>query len=100
MDEAIYHDELEGVTKLLGHLTKLDVENGNPGTLNKPEFTVCKSSQFVSLKSCSLQLKLSEAVWHQNKMLCHRMWCGVDWSIALKLHLSSVPSFLLTFLFL
>ncbi|KAK2189473.1 hypothetical protein NP493_106g07058 [Ridgeia piscesae] len=38
MDEVIYHNQLDGVTKLLGHLTKLDVENGNPGTLNKLEF--------------------------------------------------------------
>ena len=40
MDEVIYHNQLDGVTKLLGHLTKLDVENGNPGTLNKLEFQV------------------------------------------------------------
>ena len=37
-EEALYHAQLQTISHMLNHLTKMDVEKGNPGSLTKDEF--------------------------------------------------------------
>lgn len=39
-DEELYHRQLQLIHKLLGQLTKLDMERGNSGELNKEDIRV------------------------------------------------------------
>ncbi len=61
MDEDIYHSQLQLIARLLNHLTKIDADKGNQGTLTKEEFKAALQEYFNTKSEADIESLCKEA---------------------------------------
>ncbi|KAL5022681.1 hypothetical protein ScPMuIL_001836 [Solemya velum] len=61
IDEEVYHNSLQVITKLLNQLTKVDMDHGNQGKLAKEEFQVVLESYLTGVDADSLTAMVKAA---------------------------------------
>ena len=60
-DEEVYHSQLQLIARLLNHLTKIDADKGNQGTLTKEEFKAALQEYFNTKSEADIESLCKEA---------------------------------------